>query len=220
MKRKPEICVYMHDARLFYQITRKFRMENIPFIALDDLSRFHRSWHLLITTSEDIRNVSPILRSSIKILEVNPKENPEQVLLKTFLFLKNMQNFRKMTIGIDPGRRMTGIAIFFDGVFAYSREISNLDELCRYIQTAFQTFPLKKKIIKIGDGVISLTERYVQRLFQGGNIASQSEIQIVNETNTTKRPYRGNHKLTSKHEKAAMFIGRRRGQKITHFEEK
>ncbi|MHA1777166.1 MAG: hypothetical protein ACTSWC_10350 [Promethearchaeota archaeon] len=217
MKKIPEICIYMHDARLFYQITRKFRAEDIPFIALDDLSRLHRNWRVLITTSDDVEKISPFWYSSITVLEVNSHDNPDQILLRTFVYLKNLQNFHTMTIGIDPGKRLTGVAVFFDDVFVYSREITNLADLYQYIILAFQTFPTQMKVIKIGDGVINLTKKYIRRLMQGEDIKNHSEILLVNETNTTKRPYNGNHKLTSKHEKAAMFIGRRPAHQVLNY---
>ncbi|WP_457558119.1 hypothetical protein [Candidatus Harpocratesius sp.] len=206
-----DICVYMHDAKLFYLITHKFRNEEIPFIALDNLSKIHRSLRVLITTKEELKETSAIIRSSIHILEVSQEDSPDQILLKALQYSKNLISFHTLTIGIDPGRRMTGIAVFFDGVFVYSREISNLAELRQYIITSFQTFPTKRKIIKIGDGVIELTDEYINHLIKGEKIKNQSDIFIVNETSTSKRPYNGINKVSSKHEKAAMFIGRRTG---------
>ena len=210
-----EICIYTHNAKLFYLITQKFRSKGIPFVALDDPKHLHPDGRVIITTPQDIAKFPEILSLNIPVLRIFPdRETPEQILVKTLQFLKSMQKFRNLTIAIDPGTKLTGIAVFLDEFFIYSREILNFYQLQQFLQSMFEIFPKHKTIIKIGNGVMRLTRKYVEHIRNYQITESRVECVIVNESFTTKKHHLRSHKVESKHERAAMIIGRRSGELV------
>lgn len=190
-------------------------MEQVHFVALDDIRQIHPDGRVLITTKEDLKNYGYQPPENVSILEVSEDEHPDQILLRTFQNIWNMQSCRTITIAIDPGTTMTGIAVFLDDVFIYSREVFSLQQLQQFIKSTFLSFPTRKKMIKIGNGLKFLTNQFLDYLPHHLSLIPEIYYMIVNESSTTKRPYRGRHKFLSKHEKAAMFIGRRHGELIS-----
>ncbi|MHA1672720.1 MAG: hypothetical protein ACTSYI_03750 [Promethearchaeota archaeon] len=210
-----EVCIYTHNAKLFYLITKKFRSEGILFVALDEPWHIHRDGRVLITTPQDINRFPELLSLNIPLLIISPEqETPEQILVITLQFLRSMQYFSTLTIAIDPGTKLTGIALFLDGIFIYSREILNFYQLKKFLQSMFEIFPKHRTIIKIGNGVMKLTRKFIEHIRNYEIKESNVECMIINESFTTRKYHLGNRKTESKHERAAMIIGRRSGELV------
>ncbi|MHA1619875.1 MAG: hypothetical protein ACTSVZ_11395, partial [Promethearchaeota archaeon] len=96
----------------------------------------------------------------------------------------------------------------------YSREILNLYYLQKFLKSTIEIFPKHKTVIKIGNGVMRLTQRFVERISHFKIEDNRIECVIVNESNTTKYHDNRIQNIVSKHEKAAILIGRRRGVSI------
>lgn len=209
-----KLCIYTHNSRLFYLLTKKFKEEKVPFTGLDSFNDLHPSAKVLLTTQQDLENFQPNLPNFIVTLIILPFEHPDEIFLKTLQYLHNIRNPSKITIAIDPGMEKTGLAIFLGNQFLYSFSVYNLKTMIYWIQITFNAFSNQSKLIKLGNGYPKLTRKflfYIREELHYPNI----EIMLINEKRTSKLKWRHQGNFGSIHEKSAMLIGLRTGKIIS-----
>ncbi|MHA1601740.1 MAG: hypothetical protein ACTSVU_01530 [Promethearchaeota archaeon] len=205
----------MNNFRLFYRITQKFREEEIPFTALDSFNDIHPSARVLLTTQQDLDKYDLYLPKDLDILILLPKQSINEILLITLQHMHHILHFHDVMIAIDPGTENIGAAMFLDDYFIYSKEIFDICQLSRFIDEIFQAFPIQRKKIKLGNGYSKLTRYFLNSLLTIKSQEFDVQYLLVNERNTSKIHWKGDKCFHSRHEKAAMLIGRRHGSIIT-----
>ncbi len=121
--------------------------------------------------------------------------------------------FKKMVIGIDPGENI-GIAAICDGMILSAKTIS-LEGLINTIQSFLLTFPSEIIIIRIGDKPLSISMVIFNKLFHIFQQIPKIHLEIVNEVASNIKTTTSQQKY-SLDEKAAITIGFREGQEVTH----
>jgi len=210
-----ELCIYTNKARLFYKITKKFKDESINFSAIDSFEQINTKFRVLITTKEDLEKYNPTIPSHITMLIINSDQCLDEIVLLTKQKMKFIKDFNDLIIAIDPGSKTSGIAVFLDDGFIYCRDFYNIDHLLNYIQMAFSTFQHHQKIIKLGNGNSEITRDFLDKLYTLQKKENNIQYLLVDEYGSSSYKGNGYSSSLSKHENAAILIGRRKGVLLT-----
>jgi len=210
-----ELCIYTNNARLFYKITKKFKEESIKFSAIDSFEDLNPKYRVLLTTKEDLENYNPTIPSNITLLKVNSDQSLDEIVLLTNQKLKSINDFNDLIIAIDPGSITSGVAVFLDDGFIYSRDFYNISHVLNYIQMTFSTFQDHHKIIKLGNGNSEITRNFLNKLYTIKTPRNNIQYLLVDEYGSSHYKGNGSSSLLSKHENAAILIGRRKGVLLT-----
>jgi hypothetical protein len=211
-----EVYIYTHDARLFYLLTRKLTNEKTVWIALNSFNEVpHWKNTLLITTQKDIIRYNPNFLSDIIVLKLSADMNIEEMYLRIQQAFHRIHNINKITISIDPGSVETGVALFLNDIFMDSQICYNRNQLMQIIEQYFQIFPTHYKIIKIGHGYARNTRYLVTYFFSDHFKEENVNFYKVNEYSSSQSSGMGFNKTISRHERAAISIGIRKGELIT-----
>lgn len=210
-----ELCIYTNEARLFYRLTKKFKEESINFNAIDSFEQINPKFRVLITTQEDLEKYNPTIPSHITMLKINSDQCLDEIVLLTKQKLKFINDFNDLIIAIDPGSKTSGIAVFLDDGFIYSRDFYNISHLLNYIQIVFSTFQHHQKIIKLGNGNPEITRYFLDKLYSIQIPENDIQYLLVDEYGSSSYKGNGSSSLLSKHENAAILIGRRKGVILT-----
>ncbi len=210
-----ELCIYTNEARLFYKITKKFKDESINFKAIDSFEQINSKFRVLITTKEDLEKYNPTIPNHITLLIINSDQCLDEIVLLTKQKLKLINDFNDLIIAIDPGSKTSGIAIFLDDGFIYSRDFYNIDQLLNFIQIAFSAFSHHQKIIKLGNGNPEITRYFLNHFITFQIPENNIQYLLVDEYGSSSYKGDGSSSLLSKHENAAILIGRRKGVLLT-----
>ncbi len=209
------IYIYTHNSRVFYSITKKFREERIRFIALNSFKDIPPTAQVVLTTQADLDLDNPDLPPFVVVMIMLPFQTLDEIVLHSLQHLLGVHHCKDIMIAIDPGTRLTGIAVFLDGNLLHCREFSSIVEVTNYVNIVFHAFPNQQKTIKIGNGYRGLTRKFLHSL----TITQSQTVQyvLVNESRTSK-----NSKIIPKkdrthsvHEEAAIIIGYRQGQLLS-----
>jgi hypothetical protein len=210
-----ELCIYTHNARIFFLITKKFKDERITFTALDSFDDVHPTAKVIITTQSDLDRFNPELPSGIITQTVSTFQSPDEILLLSLQYLKGIHLPREVIIAIDPGKGKTGIAIFVNKVFLFSKSVYNIQHVIFWLNTIFRSFPKQKTQIKLGNGYTPLTREFLTCIAGYHKNCTKLEFLLVDETKTSTPKWRKTKNFHSIHEHAAMLIGQRSGEIIT-----
>ena len=210
-----ELCIYTNKARLFYKITKKFKEELINFSAIDSFEQINPKFRVLITTKEDLEKYNPTIPSHITMLIINSDQCLDEIVLLTKQKLKFIKDFNHLIIAIDPGSKTSGIAVFLDDGFIHCRDFYNINHLLNFIQIVFSTFQHHQKFIKLGNGNSEITQYFLNQLFTFQFTDNKIQYLLVDEYGSSNYKGYESSSLLSKHENAAILIGRRKGVLLT-----
>ena len=149
------------------------------------------------------------------MLKINSGQSLDEIVLLTKQKLKFINEFSDLIIAIDPGLKTSGIAVFLDDGFIYSRDFYNIKHLLNFIHMAFSTFHHHHKIIKLGNGNSEITRYFLNQLFTFQLSDNDIQYLLVDEYGSSNYKGNGSSSLLSKHENAAILIGRRKGILLT-----
>ena len=109
-------------------------------------------------------------------------------------------------VGVDPGKTV-GIGIIFRGDIVGTRKFVDFDRMVEWLRNELRLLDFEELIIRIGSGGSEYNEPIVDLLFK--EFGSVGRLEIVNETNTSKRV-----EGRSRHEEAALRIAQRYGVEL------
>ncbi len=180
----------------------KFFSENQPI----PLKHFD----LIVTTNEDTEEPlkNGVIRLRYEDLGMDTIPNIIGLLARN-----HSPRFQKMLIGIDPGEKI-GVAAICDGMILSAKTVT-LTNLNKAIESFLLTFPSENIIIRIGDKPASMSNVIFNRIFQSFQKVPNIRLEIVNEAASNIQTTSSQLKY-SLDEKAAITIGFREGQPITH----
>jgi len=170
---------------------------------------------VVLTTQADIDLDNPDLPPFVVVMIMLPFQTLDEIVLHSLQHLLGIHHCRNIMISIDPGTRLTGIAVFLDGNLLHCGEFSSIVEVTNYVNIVFHAFPNQQKTIKIGNGYRGLTRKFLHSL----TITQSQAVQyvLVNESRTSKNSkfIRKKDRTRSVHEEAAIIIGFRQGQLLS-----
>ncbi len=98
----------------------------------------------------DSQAVAERLQSRVRTIILD-RYGKRMLLEKAILKLYNKDMYNELTIGIDPGRRYTAVAIADGEIIDWIQSTSE-KELLSFIKENIEEIPAKKKVIKVGTG--------------------------------------------------------------------
>ncbi len=205
------VAVRTEDMRFYYKLLKlsqdtslriKFFPEN------QDIPR--KQFDLLVTTNEEVKDQERIGVLRLKYEDLGVDTIPTIIGL---IARNHTPRFQKMIIGIDPGEKI-GVATICDGMILSAKTLS-LKNLNKTIQGDLLTFPSELVIIRIGDKPKSISKVVFNRIFQVFQKIPNVRLELVNEAASNIKITSSQQKF-SLDEKAAITIGFREGQQITH----
>ncbi|MEC7710720.1 MAG: hypothetical protein VX587_00215 [Thermoproteota archaeon] len=116
-------------------------------------------------------------------------------------------NEKTLLLGIDPGQRI-GLSIYYLGNHISNTFFVSIEKLVEYLVTIMAELKAEKKIVKIGNGDMTIANKIFKLL--NLKFCSNFEIEFVDEANTTLKiknyNQRGKRDMLS-----AQFITQRNG---------
>jgi len=97
------------------------------------------------------------------------------------MLLAGKTKFRRLVIGIDPGKR-PGIAVVGDGEVVETVQALTPEDVKGIVRNLISAFPSERRIIKIGHGDPTHRNRIINTLLD-----LRVRIEMVDETSTTER---------------------------------
>ena len=133
----------------------------------------------------------------------------EPVVIKGLIIQKLDNGFNEKTLllGIDPGQRI-GLSVYYLGNHISNTFFVSIEKLVEHLVTIMAELKTKKKIVKIGNGDMTIANKIFELL--NLKFCSNFEIEFVDEANTTLKiknyNQRGKRDMLS-----AQFITQRTG---------
>ncbi len=188
--------------------------------------RTHRDALVITTTAE-----SSLLHGDILSITYDEQQYPitPQNVLEFFHLLKilietGQKEFKNATIGIDPGFKHTGIAVFINGIIIEAVSLQSNDvDITKQVQTILNHVNINQAkdspchiVIKVGNGNFVEMQKVINLLLNH-EMPMAFELQIVDEkcSNTDFVIQDSSFiKLSGKHARAAINIALRDGTRV------
>jgi hypothetical protein len=157
---------------------------------------------ILTTMSESLQ-----IPTNLVLLDDDFNYHPTIVKAKIIKKLQSRLNDGSLVIGIDPGNRI-GLSIFY-----YEKEIessfyTSVDELVSHIVKILVGINAKRKVIKIGNGIMRIAWHIVNSL--NLQFCSHFELEFVDERKTSLK-VRNYNKRGERDKMSARYITQREG---------
>ena len=189
----------------YYRITNTLRLLGIPFESLSPEQASSSSAKIIITTA----NEASLIQRKDVILDSEVDCFP--VLFKAKILRRIMRNYGddQLTIGVDPGERI-GISVIY-----LHEEIDSFVESSSY--SAFKIISIllsgihsTRKIVRIGDGNLSITRQIATMLYK--KFRDLIQVEIVNEYGTSLPKFLDSNRRGVRDKSSARAIALRRGK--------
>ena len=165
------------------------------------------SGHLVFTTLKE----SPKKCDKILLYEDILEHHP--TVLRGLMMQRLGLHFEEenLILGIDPGQRI-GLSVFYYGIEIESSVHNSIEELVFHIIAILGGLGTKRKILKIGDGNMSIAKQIVKTL--NLKFCSSFELEFVDERKTSVKiknfNQRGKRDMLS-----AKYISQRKGHRYS-----
>ena len=165
------------------------------------------SGHLVFTTLKE----SPKKCDKILLYEDILEHHP--TVLRGLMMQRLGLHFEEenLILGIDPGQRI-GLSVFYYGIEIESSVHNSIEELVFHIIDILGGLGTKRKILKIGDGNMSIAKQIVKTL--NLKFCSSFELEFVDERKTSVKiknfNQRGKRDMLS-----AKYISQRKGHRYS-----
>ncbi len=208
MPRKFKIAIQTEDMRLYYKLMKYLKAPRLitRFFATDQTIPIE-DFDLIITTTVSAETIEPNIKIiSLKSDEIEPSIVPRIIGL---IARKKTSIFRKLIIGIDPGKTI-GLAAVCDGMLLYATT-AKLNTLINKLKDVVVTFPSEEIVIRIGNRPPYVSNIIFNKLFSFLGKEPKFTLEIVEESFTTSKNAKLKHQLGI-NEGAAFSIAQRSGK--------
>jgi hypothetical protein len=164
--------------RSYYKIINALKLMDLRFESLSPQQAAESNAKIIITTKDE----AEIVRRKDVLLDTELDKYP--ILLKAKVLRSIMGSYHddQLTIGIDPGNRI-GISIIYLHNEIDSVVESSLNSTIQLISVLLSGIRSKKKIVRIGDGNITMANQIASMIKTKFN--DLVDIEIVDERGTS-----------------------------------
>lgn len=136
---KIEIAVATVHGRAYYKLVNELVRKRLAFLSLKPWDNIPVGIQVVLTTNDESRQIS-----HPHILSLEQKPNPEFVIDEAILIIRGKQRYKKVVIGVDPGKTC-GIAILGDNIVLETFISTNIEDTFNLIKDSLNRFspPLK-----------------------------------------------------------------------------
>ena len=173
-----KITVATVYGRSYYKIINALKLMDLRFESLSPQQAAESNAKIIITTKDE----AEIVRRKDVLLDTELDKYP--ILLKAKVLRSIMGSYHddQLTIGIDPGNRI-GISIIYLHNEIDSVVESSLNSTIQLISVLLSGIRSKKKIVRIGDGNITMANQIASMIKAKFN--DLVDIEIVDERGTS-----------------------------------
>lgn len=173
-----KITVATVYGRSYYKIINALKLMDLRFESLSPQQAAESNAKIIITTKDE----AEIVRRKDVLLDTELDRYP--ILLKAKVLRSIMGSYHddQLTIGIDPGNRI-GISIIYLHNEIDSVVESSLNSTIQLISVLLSGIRSKKKIVRIGDGNITMANQIASMIKTKFN--DLVDIEIVDERGTS-----------------------------------
>lgn len=173
-----KITVATVYGRSYYKIINALKLMDLRFESLSPQQAAESNAKIIITTKDE----AEIVRRKDVLLDTELDKYP--ILLKAKVLRSIMGSYHddQLTIGIDPGNRI-GISIIYLHNEIDSVVESSLNSTIQLISVLLSGIRSKKKIVRIGDGNITMANQIASMIKTKFN--DLVDIEIVDEHGTS-----------------------------------
>jgi putative lipoic acid-binding regulatory protein len=199
-----EIAVATVHGRAYYELVNELTRKRLPFLSLKPWDNIPFGIKVVLTTNEESRQIS---HPHVLILE--QKTNPKFVIDEVFLIIHGKQSYKKVVIGVDPGKTC-GIAILGDSIVLETLTSTNIEDSVSFIIDSLNRFPAEFKIVRVGDGTPDYTKTLVQLLC--AHLADNVSLELVREAGTSRLATKSVNRRVLRDVVSAIKIAGRNGR--------
>ena len=178
----PPVIVATVSGRSYYKITSALKSLDLNFLSLSPEEAAMCDAKIIITTL----NESKIVKRHDVFLDTDLEQSPLSIkakILQNFMSTYSYSN-DQLVIGIDPGKRI-GISILYYNFELDKIIVLSVQSAIEKISLILSAVPSQKKIVRIGDG--SLTLSYEIAKILKDYFKDKIIIEIVDEYGTSIR---------------------------------
>ncbi len=162
----------------YYRFSNYLKALNLSFDSILPEDILEYSGHLILTTRKESprKCEKPILHEDIF--------EHHYTVIRGMMMQKLNLDFEEddLILGVDPGQRI-GLSVFYFGKEIESSFHSSVDELVSHIIRVLGGLRAKRKIVKIGNGNMTIANQIVNVL--NLKFCSSFELEFVDETKTS-----------------------------------
>ncbi len=170
------IGILTEDFSVYHDLVNYMKEHEIPFESLEFDEDIPTKVGVVITTEGEEKDV----RFDKKVV-VNSETRVPEAVNEARMILLGKSKFKRLVIGIDPGKR-PGIAVIADGEVVETKQAMTPEDVHSIIRHFIDTYPSERRVIKIGHGDPTHRNRIINALLD-----MRVRIEMVDETSTTER---------------------------------
>ncbi len=167
------IGILTSDFRIYYELIRTLKMRDLPFASLSFDEPIPANIGVIITTKDEKERIEfPSVVVAEKDMELTI-----DIATRT---LKGKDRFKRLIIGIDPGKR-PGLAVIGDGEILSTAQVSSPEKVESVVKRAIKSYPSEETVVRIGHGDTTHRNRIINSLSR-----FDLKVEISDETRTTR----------------------------------
>ena len=200
-----KITVATLNAKSYYKIINTLKSLHLNYEELSPSEALNSYSKFIITSKEE----SPIFKKRNIMIDSELNDNPVIIKAKILKKLIKTNTYDQLIIGIDPGNRI-GISIFYLHDEIETVVLSTIESAMNFIITILSEIHAKKKIVRIGNGNISMA-RSIAFLIKS-KFKDLVHVEIVNEHGTSSIQNSESNRRILKDKSSARLIAFRSGK--------
>ncbi|UCD73387.1 MAG: hypothetical protein JSW01_01735 [Candidatus Bathyarchaeota archaeon] len=203
MKEEIVVAVATLSGSAYYGLVKELKKRGIAFISLNPNSKIPIHINLVLTTKEEHHLVN-----HSNVISYDEKEDVAEIIDKAIQIAYRIQEVRKLTIGVDPGKKW-GLSAIADDLVLHSNEYISMKDVEDRIQKLIAKINAEEYIVKIGNGSEPYHSQLISRLNE--SLPREVIIESVQEEGTSSNLIRKSRRNNAE---SAERISSRKGKRI------
>ena len=221
------LYIYTKELSFFYLLNKELNRLKIKFRILNLGDKIPNLPCILITSSNELKNIKNYNRKKVQIISYNTKEDFNQFILKILASYRigYKNNYSNLIFSIDPGTKHIGIVIFLDDYYLNSHTVYDKAALIKTVKDYVNSLQknnqnLIELIFKFGRGVLPITNDLINRIYKTFKSRGKLKFYLIDESKSSKIKVYENKRKIPKHEASALVLSFRNGVEVSkkHFQ--
>lgn len=204
MKEELVVAVATLSGSAYYELIKELKKRDIAFISLNPHSKIPIHINFVLTTREEHH-----LLDHPNIISYNEGEDVAEIIDQVIQMAYGVQEVRKVTIGVDPGKKW-GVSAIADERVLHSNEYISMKDVEDKIQNLIKKITAKEYVVKVGNGSEPYHSQLISRLNE--LLPREVVIESVQEEGTSSNLIRKSRRINAE---SAERISSRRGRRIS-----
>jgi len=201
---KTKIAVATVHGRAYYELVTELNRKGLPFLSLKPWDPVPFNIKVVLTTEEESSQIS-----HPKILCFEQGSNPESVVDEAILVIQGKQGYKKIVVGVDPGKTY-GIAILGDNKVLATLTSSSIEGAAHLVVGSLKRFPAEVRVVRVGNGPPEYTRTLLSSLDK--DLPEETLMEIVSESGTSRLTNKSVNRRVLRDAVSAIKIAGRNGR--------